>query len=516
MSFSRRRFLESGSAALATLGLGGCPSDQSPRTSTGRPWGAALNAGEEAALLPAAARPDGIFEFYMFGGLCAWDTFYVVPEFGDPRAGGPRAGTMWWTYQTGPDNVTQHFERCGNAGRALYEPFGVDSAGRTVNLGPWLVALRDRPDILRRMRVMVMRHDQVPHQGGNPISLGGHRLGNPRLAGTAAHVQRFHHERTGGGRSAPFGTVLMPRGRDVEDNNADAAAAIGLHGGSARPLVLWLNDRPDFAEQLARPAFGDRVDDADALIDAYSDLYRSRLSTGSEFVRAPVLDDYLAARASARGAPDLADILPLDAMRAGAGSSCEEETEIDLTSAGLAMGSKLLLHPTQPAKYVISVDGGFQPATGGAAYDTHSVHVVESARNVTHAMRRLAATINEPGEADPEKFDLDRHTILITSEFGRTPYREGDTGLDHWPGGYVQVAIGGWVDEDRSGVVGAAGEDGWSTDWITPAEFRAATLLSLGIWPFSPEAFAVGDVRQGDTELESALWLREHVLGYRG
>jgi hypothetical protein len=337
------------------------------------------------------------------------------------------------------------------------------------------------------------------------------------LAGTAAHVQRFHHDRAPPGRAAPYAGVLLPRGRDVEGNNADAAAAIGLHGGSARPLVLWLNDGERLEEQLKRPGFTGHVAEADALIDAYGAQYQRRLADprGSGLVRAPILDDYLAARAGVRGSESLSALLPLDSLRPPTSESCGSSTPADLTSAGMAIASRMLLHPDQPARYVISVDGAFLATTGGASYDTHSLHVVESARNVTHSMRRLAATINEPGENDPDKFDLDRHTILITSEFGRTPYREGDTGLDHWPGGYVQIAIGGWVTEDQAGVVGAVGEDGYSTEYITPAEFRAATLLSLGIWPFNPEAFAVGDVREGDDEVESALWLREHVLGYR-
>ncbi len=517
MSFSRRRFLGTGSAALASFALG-CDPQPPARATGGLPWGAPLSPQESAALLPAAARPGGIFEFFLFGGLNAWDTFYVVPEFGDASAGSERPGTMWWTYQSGPDNVPEFFGRCGGAARDLLQPFGLDSAGRTVYFGPWVLALRDRPDILRRMRVFAMRHDQVPHQGGNPISLGGHRLGNPRLAGTAAHVQRFEYERRASGRSAPFASVLLPRGRDVPGNNADSAASIGLHDGSARPLVMWLNSTPDFAEMLERKGFLDHVDAADALMDAYAaDFARRPVDPRTEgLVRAPVFDEYLGARASSRNAPGLGEILPLDALRAPSGVSCEIESSNDLTSAGLNFASRLLLHPDQPAKYVISVDGGFLPATGGASYDTHSLHVVESSRNVTHAMQALAARINEPGEADPAKFDLDRHTILITTEFGRTPYREGETGLDHWPGGYVQLAIGGWVGEDQAGIVGAIEEDGYASDWITPAEFRAATLLSLGIWPFTPEAFAVGDVREGDTEIESARWLREHVLGARG
>ena len=516
MSFSRRRFLGTGSAALASVALG-CGSGDPPTARGALPWGAPLSANEGSTLLPVGERPLGVFEFYLFGGLNPWDTFYVVPEFGDPRSS-ERPGTMWWTYQDGPEGVPQYFDRCGGGDRNLLQPFGTDSAGRTVHFGPWVLGLRDRPDILSRMRVFAMRHDQVPHQGGNPISLGGHRLGNPRLAGTAAHVQRFEYERAGPNRAAPFGTVVLPRGRDVSSNNADTAAAIGLHGGAARPLVLWLNANPQLAEQLERKGFRDHVEATDDLVDAYAaDFARRAVDSGTgALVRAPILDDYLGARASAGRAEELLDILPLDAMRAPSGISCEADTDNDLTSAGLNFATRMLLHPEQPAKYVISVDGGFLPATGGASYDTHSVHVAESSRNVSHAMHALAARINEPGENDPTKFDLDQQTILITTEFGRTPYREGDDGLDHWPGGYVQIAIGGWVTEDRAGVIGAIGEDGYATDYITPAEFRAATLLSLGIWPFTPEAFAVGDVREGDTEVESALWLREHVLGYRG
>ena len=62
-------------------------------------------------------------------------------------------------------------------------------------------------------------------------------------------------------------------------------------------------------------------------------------------------------------------------------------------------------------------------------------------------------------------------------------------------------------------MVGAIGEDGVATDWVTPAEFRAAMLSGLGIWPFSPEAFAVGDLPEVTTERDGAVRLRERVWG---
>ena len=47
-----------------------------------------------------------------------------------------------------------------------------------------------------------------------------------------------------------------------------------------------------------------------------------------------------------------------------------------------------------------------------------------------------------------------------------------------------------------------------------PGGLTAAMLLANGAWPFSTEAFNVGDIRGATTELEAALILRERVLGY--
>ncbi len=510
MTFSRRRFLESSAAALAA-GLAGCEGDATPAPG---PWGAPSSAEAPLVLTPRA-RPDAVFELFLFGGLCAWDTFYVVPEMGRPPPGEPDQGRLWWTYQEGPDSIPEVFARCGGGAEPLLQEYGRDAAGNTVHLGPWLLPLRRRPDLLRRMRVWVMRHDQVPHQGGNPVSLCGHRLGSPRLAGTAAHVQRFFQEQTLRGRSLPFSTVLLPRNRDAEANHADAAATVGLHERAARPLVVWLNDKADLALELERrAAAGDS--DAHALAEHYTEVFERRLrySDRNWLQRAPALEEYRAARRALDDAGDLSRVLRPEALELVSGTSCGESSDVDMTTTGIDLGLRFLRDPSLPSRYAISVDGGFLPTTGGASYDTHSLHVVESARNVTHAMARLVERINEPGEGDPDKFDLDRETVLITTEFGRTPYREGESGLDHWPGGYVQVALGGFVDEDRAGIVGAIGEDGFATDWVSPSEFRAAMLLAQGIWPFTPQSFAVGDVREGRDERESAAWLLEHLLGY--
>ena len=69
------------------------------------------------------------------------------------------------------------------------------------------------------------------------------------------------------------------------------------------------------------------------------------------------------------------------------------------------------------------------------------------------------------------------------------------------------------IKDGMSGVVGAIGPDGRATEHASPAENRMAALLALGIWPFSPEAFAVSDVRDAGSEEGAALSVLERLLG---
>ncbi len=509
---NRRKFLEQTSAAAAAL-ASGCGTSATGDATSAKPflsgWGQ-VSDQRASSLLSGTRRPEGVLELFLMGGLNPWDTFYVVPEHGDPKRNGAYSGQQWWTFQNGEESVPDHFALCGGGDRALYEPFGFDSNNKQVNLGPWLWPLRDRPDILRRTRLFVMSHDLEPHQAAAPLVLGGQPRGTPRLATTGAHVQRFWQDKTPN-RTAPFSYVLHPNTHYVAGFNAEASFAVGNHPGRARPLAVRVMADNPLAQQLSRSQIADR-----GAVDAAMDYYVAKYRSQYRGYGASQLEQYAYAREAMRRAPELQSILTEDVLAPVSGSECGDDADLDVTAMGLNLGAHLLTSPMHAAQYVHVVDSGLVEAVDGG-YDTHNYHVRATARNTVHMCRRLSAIINEPDERDPQKLDLDRHMIVLSTEMGRSPYPELGSirGLNHWPYGFIVAVIGGPISEEESGIVGAIGEDARATEFITPAEFRLGLLLAQGIWPFSHDAFAIPDVRGVGTELDAAMRVRDLMWGMR-
>ncbi len=526
----RRTFLQLASGSLGSL-LAGCKGGPGgglgPIVSPGE-WGATPS-GQEHALLPSERRPDGMLEIFLLGGLSPWETFYTVPQFGNPQAGGPYAGSQWWSFQEGVDpTVSQWFEQCDTANRDLVQPFGLDSVGQMVNLGPFVHPLRDRPDILSRMRVWVMTHSLEPHPAAIPLAVSGMAISNPRMAGLGTHIQRYFADRAASDRSAPFSYAIFLNSLNRADLGAPATA-LGLHPASAQPIAIQLGDEPVLPRQLPRPGSAGYTSDLDALVDHYAAAFRQRLRHAGVDTRAPGLRDYLAARHALSNHEALEALLPAHLFERTEIDVCSRHpayhntdimTAVDETGSAIQMARHLLTAGPDAARYVQVMDGGLYPNPNGQGYDTHDEHVLGQGANVSHMCRRLAEIINEPGEDDPEKLDLDRHFVLINSEFGRSPLPEVTAsnpfgfGSNHWPWAYVIVGFGGPIGEEQAGVVGAIGEDAYTIQATTPAEHRASMLLAMGVWPFTEESFAVGNVREANTELDATLRLKRDVLGY--
>jgi hypothetical protein len=521
----RRDLLKLGASSALGWALGGCASADSPamqlEAAQGRLWGTP-GSHQLEGMMSSERIPDGMLEVFALGGISPWETFYVVPEHGDPAKGGPYAGQQWWTFQDDDLlSIPKMFARCDGGDRKLIQPFGQDEAGMQVNLGPFVWPLRDRPDILSRMRIWVMAHEAEPHHAAIPLALTGHGRGALRMAGFGTHLERFHQDRRPPGWAAPFSYAVYQTSLDI-DGNADAASSVGIHRASARPMSVRLGPENPLPKQLLRRSVEGYSGSLDGLVNYYTQRFAARrqLRGAGAVTRTPVLSDYMAARRVMENHSVLSDMLTAEALSSSQASMCQEGSILDQTRTSLQLAAHLLTDPGAPARYVNVLEGGLYPDPSGLGYDTHGSHVRLGGSNVVHMCQQLAAIINQPKENDPRKLDLDRHMVLINTEFGRTPSREFSKanpkgqGLDHWPWGYVVVGFGGPLDEERSGVVGAIGENARAIGGVSPTEHRAAMLLAMGIWPFSQESFAVADVRGVGTELEAALHLKERVLGY--
>ena len=499
----RRRDLLLGGAAAATVGL------FAPRRARAA-WAEAHGSAAKD-LLPPGVRAESVLEVFMYGGMSPWESFYVADEYGRPDDP-THPNTQWHLF------AEQHAATFGDCG--MPDPAGwlqdwvVDANGVPVRLGPHTLPLRQRPDVLARMRVVVCAHDLEPHEAAIPYALSGHRLGNPRMTGMGAHVQRYFQERDATGRVSPFSYVLT-NDRILSTDNLIASTSVGLHPGSARPLSLTISEDSDLDALLARGHLtAAQRGDVDAMLAHYARRMERRYSTpGGAPLRSRSIGDHSYAVAAMAQAPALAQILGQGLLAGEPNQSCDVREALDTTRVGIRAAAELLRHPTDPARYVNIIDTGLRLADGGGGYDTHFEHPRTQASNTMSLLQNLMDHINAPGENDPTKISLDETMVVLTTEFGRTPFIQDAMGTNHHPYGYVCVLLGGPIREANAGLVGAIGPDGTATHSVTPDELRAACLAAMGMYPFSHESFAVGDIRGVGSEHQGMLWCQEHVLG---
>jgi len=492
----RRQLLAGAGLGLAGAALFG------PRRARAA-WGEWPEPYAELAL-PPERRARRVLELYMYGGLCPWDSFYCVPKWG--------LAEQRYLYAFGEAALGSRLSACGLAG-PLALPFAADAAGELVHLGPWAAPLWDRPDLLARMRVVVLRHDQFPHSTAVPLSLTGMRLGQPALAGTGAAVERYFRERDGG--LLPRAAVVHP-GDLSRFDNVQTALAVGLHPGAARPLELPIARLSDLMDLLARPATAPQQSAHDALVAGYTRRLEARLrGQGGAPLRASEFGVYSAIDAARRDAAALTELLPPGLLGLPIAGVCGESgASIPTLAARVAthLLTRTGAEDVDAARYALWVDAGLKPTVDGG-HDSHSKHLAAAAVNYTHTLQVLADRINRPGEADPDKLDLGDTMIAITSEFGRTPHREDKReGLGHWPGAYVAILIGGPITTPAvAGAIDPA--SGIATQFATPTELRMALLLALGIYPFDLGGFGTGDVLGGGDTRAALLRLRGELLG---
>ncbi len=287
----RRDFLKGAALVAAGAGAGMGASLVGLRNARAA-FGEAPASGK-GALIPEELRAQNILEIFLYGGVSQYETFYNVLDYGKSD------GTGFYLFLNSGD-VDAAVDACGLGGEALTMPFSPDANGKMVNLGPFVVPLRQRQDVLDRTRIIVTSHDLAPHEAAIPYTMGGHPLGTPNLAGLGSHIQRYFVERDGATGRAPYSYVLQPSS-SILAGLTQSAIAVGNHPSTVRPLQLKLDAVTDFYAQLARPVISqnDRAQ-YDALIKRQIDRAQARLrwkGTGDR-LRAPYLDNLSGAASS--------------------------------------------------------------------------------------------------------------------------------------------------------------------------------------------------------------------------
>jgi len=464
--------------------------------------------GTESVQLPVAERAKKVLEIFLYGGLSPWETLYFVRDYGRPDDPDPDLrNTMYYALASANANA---LTRCRYVDTE--RPFAVDAEGATVEIGPFAHRLFERTDLTDRLRLVVQRHALEPHEAAVPMALTGRPVGQPNAAGLGTHIQRARlDEGATPNRASPHAYVFATGG--ISSDNVAAAAAAGTHKGAARPIMIKTDNAAQFTTLLERRTVGANRGSHDALVAAYTEQYQARLAwPGEGRVRSARADDLVTAFETTRRADAIRAVLD-DGLFVNRQATTCETTRRSLPHMGLEAARALLTHPTEPASYVCVSDTGLYEASGGGGYDTHSDNAVDTATNFDNVLSALLSIVNAPGETDPSKLSLDDTLIILNTEFGRTPWRQGASGRNHHPYGYVTAFLGGPITSAQRGVAGAIDRTGQATSFATPAENRIAALLALGIWPFASEAFNVADVPGATTELDAAERALAKVLG---
>jgi hypothetical protein len=489
------------------------------RRSGAQPFGE-IPSHQASSMLPEHLRAESVLECFLLGGLTPWTSVYCVPGRGE--------ASQTFAYTHYPQMI-EAAETCGfdNAASNPFTFFAKDSAGLDVFFGPSMGRLLARPDVLKRVRVVVSRHRLGVHDTAIPLTTTGRGLGNPTAAALGTHVNRYFTDRgVAGSHPPPYSYVL--RGNDTPFTFNDAGSPFlmsGLHPGHARSLVLALNDPARLNRFLNRTAIGTSEERAkyDALLGRYFEQYSARLNfgPGGEAIRAGGFQQLSQVFEQASQADVIRSLLPESLWEPWTptaslcGTSAPSTVFGNAVAMGLRLATHLLTHPVHPARHCTVVDTGFRQADGGGGYDTHSEEPRSQATNLNNLFLHLLAFINEPGENDPNKIDLDKTLVILNTEFGRTPGRQGiSLGRNHWQHGFAQIYIGGPIREEQSGVYGHIDDDGYATEFVTPAEHRIAALLALGIYPFEAHGYSSGDVQGEPEEGPAARSVIRRVFGH--
>jgi hypothetical protein len=485
---------------------------------------------------PGAAPHYKVLEIFLYGGLSPWETFYhraTAPTGSNLAAFAGFDESLSGT--TGVERIRDMiWSFCGGAPSPAVEThtFANDALGQPVSLGPFTKPLWSN-HILQRMRIVVLQHNLLPHEAAIPYALTGMTLGRPQLAGMGATLQRQALAQSP--RTLPYSYVCAPMSFRFPSDNLQATTAVGMHQASARPLTIRIGVGTDSLRDMLQQRVG-VAGSTDGLIRQYRSQYRDnfRWRGSGAPTRSKAFAEYNAGLEALFSAPLLRNLLSSAPLTLQSDPPClgtSPSTPLgNMPGTAIRLAAYLLTRTSgQEARYACVVDNGLDEVASGGGYDTHSNgHLYYTGVNLWNTLSTLADVIRNPSvprTGDADRISLDDTLVLLTTEFGRTPYRSfgsspssNSNGRDHWTQGYVNVLIGGPIQSGRFGIAGAIHDDGRAdaTRHFTPTDLRAAALMAAGLDPFTPDVLGVSDVSAAVSptgDIPSRLiGLRERIL----
>lgn len=444
-----------------------------------------------------------VLELYLYGGLSPWETFYVRnrTNWASKTAFATDFSALTWDCLDVTDSNLVSSSRY----------FADDESGNAVYLGPATAPLwRGTSPLADRLRLVVARHDLLPHEAAVPYAMTGLRLGSPRFSGLGAPLSRRALS-LAPMRATPASYTIIPDPFVAADNLV-AMTSVGQHPAENRPLQLKIGSTSGaLTQRLQRSGLGTQRDD---VLRAYQTIYEEQMSwPGRGRLRSKHYESYAASIRQVFNAPNLNATLNPSLFNITADPSCvyrgsaPSPDNRGKTSLGLAAH----LLKNDDAKYVGVVDNG-RMQVGGAGYDVHSNLALVTSLNLYSILNELELLI------DTNEIDLDDTLIVINTEFGRTPnVGLSSGGRDHYPLGYTVGFLGGPI--RGRGIAGAmtnADLPEASGSPFHPTDVMGAAILAAGVDPVHHEVFAVGDFSSRlSTAGESGarVGLARHLLG---
>lgn len=447
----------------------------------------------------------GVLHIHLLGGMAPFESFYYRDSPGRRTRGfDSEVGALTWNPVCGPGTP---------AGLELSPSvFGTDANSNPVHLGPFAKPLWSRPDLLNAMRVVIQSHDLLPHEAAIPFALTGLRLGNPKQASLGASIAHRYYAldvENSVTRQLPYAYGLVAESSGNLLETTSGMAAVGAHPGPAKPLVLKIG--PGFATLISQLNRANMTASKDALLDQYRAQYRDWLRKNNIVTRSRAFSDYDTSVASLFNAANLSSFLSSINTSIPNEDECAHEptytfeNKPNTTKMMLQAAAYLMTQPAATrARHVSVIDGGIEPRAGLLPYDVHSLqHAQDTGTNLWNVLSSLAEIINPPGMSNPNKLNLSETLVVITTEFGRTPFKSfldtpnlSSLGRDHWPQGFATVLMGGPI--TVRGVAGSFDEgpdmSAIANNSYSQTDFHSAALVAAGIDPFETEGFAVGQL----------------------